>query len=206
MIWGLEHLSYKERLRELGLFSLEKRRLRRDLRAAFQYLKGPARELEDFLQGHGVIGQGVFKLNESRFRLDARKNSSPWGWWGTGTGCQENLWLTPPWQCSRPGWMGLWAAWSSRRCPCSLQGGWNEMVYKVPSNPNHSIILWFKAQNAIIITDFQTQKSFSYSLRILRTTCLVSLLLAGLSWFITVCLFLLLEFAPIYLFVVLLTF
>ena len=39
MIQEMEHLSSEDRLRELVLFSLEKRRLRSDLVAAFQYLK-----------------------------------------------------------------------------------------------------------------------------------------------------------------------
>jgi len=39
MISWLEHVRYEARLRELGLLSLEKRRLQQDLKAAFQYLK-----------------------------------------------------------------------------------------------------------------------------------------------------------------------
>ena len=62
MIQGREHLSYKDRLRELGLFSLEKRRLWGGLRVSFQYLKG-IQEGRGWTLQQGLLGQGEVVSN-----------------------------------------------------------------------------------------------------------------------------------------------
>ena len=68
MIHGMEHLPYENRLRELGLFILKKRRLWGDMIADFQYLKRVYNK-----KGTDRTRGNSFKLKEERFRLDIRK-------------------------------------------------------------------------------------------------------------------------------------
>ena len=87
--------------------------MRADLIVALQYLKGAYKKEEDkfftWSEGDRTRGNG-FKLKEGRFRSDVRKKLfmqrpvRPWHC------CPEKLWMLHIWRCSRPGWMGSWAA------------------------------------------------------------------------------------------------
>lgn len=61
---GLAHIFYEKRVRALGLFSPQRRRLCGDLTVAIQYLRKLInRKGDDLLHGLIVIGQGGMDLD-----------------------------------------------------------------------------------------------------------------------------------------------
>jgi len=107
MMRGLEHLSYKERLRELGLFSLKKRRLRGDLINAYKYLKGGCQE--DGAKLFSVVPSGRrsgnrHKQKRRKLHLNMRKTFFTLRVTEHWNRLPGRLWSLL-WRYSRPAWL-----------------------------------------------------------------------------------------------------
>lgn len=127
-------------------------RLWGELTATSQYLKGADRK-----GGEGVFitegsdrkwGNG-FKIKESRFPWHMKKKNFTARIMRHWNRLLRRVVDAPSLELSS--WVMLWATWFTWRCLCSLQSYWTRWHFKVPSNPNYSMILWLTA----IVSPFQ---------------------------------------------------
>jgi len=102
LVRGLENKSCEERLRELGLFSLEERRLRGHLNALYNCPKGGCSEVGVGLFSQAATGQEETASSCVRGGLDwiRGKIFVLKEWPGTGPGCPGQWWSHRPWRCS----------------------------------------------------------------------------------------------------------
>lgn len=132
---------------ELGVFNLEERRLQGELIVALQSLEDSL--LESLVTEQGVTDLKMGNLGQMWGRSLFR------GCWGPGTAAQRSWGC--PWRCSRRGAASLWLG-------LGLGG------LKVPSSPNHAVVLWstnriyyctvttFSSENPVLNVTFVKQR------------------------------------------------
>lgn len=111
VLTGLEHPCYVDRLRELGLFSPEKRRLWGDFTAAFQYLEWAYKKDGERLFTRAYrdrTSSSGFKLKEGR--LNIRKKFSAVRAVRARNRLPREQWVSHPWRSPKSGCLEPWAA------------------------------------------------------------------------------------------------
>lgn len=126
---GQEHITYGERLRELGCSASRTDSWERILPMHTNILRAGAKRMETDSGDRTRVNR--HKLKCKKFHLNMRKKLL-WGDRAPGGGCSEGFCNLLPWAYSKLLWVSL--LW---------QGGWTGGSPEVTSSPSHSMVVWF---------------------------------------------------------------